>query len=302
MRKLTYILLIYFNISYAQDILTTDMAVKLTLENNLDIKVSENILEISKNNSSILNSDYLPTISATSGISRNQGDVEVKTHQGISAKINDTYNDENFGSVNIVYNLIDGRGRRYNYKKSKELFNRTELEVKEIIENTLLQLFTVYFDFARLTKEKKILKNTLDISVERLDRVKTKYKFGQSTTLEVSSAEVDKNTDSLNYLNIIKVLSNTKRDLNLIMNVDLETDFKVVEDIDFINEIEAEKFFNVGLNNNTLFQILNKDVEISDLELKAIKSTYLPTVQLRGSYGWNETIDEIAYNPVNEFY
>jgi len=47
------------------------MAVKLTLENNLDIKVSENILEISKNNSSILNSDYLPTISATSGITRN---------------------------------------------------------------------------------------------------------------------------------------------------------------------------------------------------------------------------------------
>ena len=296
MRKLTYILLIFFNISYAQDILTTEMAVKLTLENNLDIKVSENILEISKNNSSILNSDYLPTISATSGITRNQGDVEVKTNQGISAKIDDTYNDENFGSVNIVYNLIDGRGRRYNYKKSKELFNRTELEVKEIIENTLLQLFTVYFDFARLTKEKKILKNTLDISVERLDRVKTKYKFGQSTSLEVSSAEVDKNTDSLNYLNIIKVLSNTKRGLNLIMNVDLETDFKVVEDIDFINEIEAEKFFNMGLNNNTLFQILNKDVEISDLELKAIKSTYLPTVQLRGSYGWNETIDEIAYN------
>ena len=287
--------MIFFNISYAQDILTTDMAVKLTLENNLDIKVSENILEISKNNSSILNSDYLPTISATSGITRNQGDVEVKTNQGISAKIDDTYNDENFGSVNIVYNLIDGRGRRYNYKKSKELFNRTELEVKEIIENTLLQLFTVYFDFARLTKEKKILKNTLDISVERLDRVKTKYKFGQSTSLEVSSAEVDKNTDSLNYLNIIKVLSNTKRDLNLIMNVDLETDFKVVEDIDFINEIQAEKFFNSGLNNNTLFQILNKDVEISDLELKAIKSTYLPTVQLRGSYGWNETIDEIAY-------
>ena len=44
-----------------------------------------------------------------------------KTNQGISAKIDDTYNDENFGSVNIVYNLIDGRGRRYNYKKSKEL-------------------------------------------------------------------------------------------------------------------------------------------------------------------------------------
>ena len=301
MRKLIYLLLFFFNISYAQEVLTTEMAVKLTLENNLDIKVSENVLEISKNNSSILNSDYLPTINATSSVSRAQGDVEVKTNQGISAEINDTNNDESFASVNIVYNIVDGRGRKYNYQKSKELYNRTELEVREIIENTLLQLFTVYFDYARLTREKEILKSTLDISVQRFERVKTKYKFGQSTSLEVSSAEVDKNTDSLNYLNIIKVLSNTKRDLNLIMNVDLESDFEVVEDVEFIDEKETENFFNAGLSNNTMFQILDKDVEISNLELKAIKSTYLPTVQLRGSYGWNETIDEIAYNPVNEF-
>lgn len=301
MRKLIYLLLFIFNISYAQEVLTTEMAVKLTLENNLDIQVSENVLEISKNNSSILNSDYLPTINATSSVSRAQGDVEVKTNQGISAKINDTSNDESFASVNIVYNIVDGRGRKYNYQKSKKLYNRTELEVREIIENTLLQLFTVYFDYARLNREKEILKSTLDISVQRFERVKTKYKFGQSTSLEVSSAEVDKNTDSLNYLNIINVLSNTKRDLNLIMNIDLESDFDVVEDVKFIDKKETENFFNTGLNNNTLFQILDKDVEISNLELKAIKSTYLPTVQLRGSYGWNETIDEIAYNPVNEF-
>ena len=301
MRKLIYLLLFIFNISYAQEVLTTEMAVKLTLENNLDIQVGENFLEISKNNSSILNSDYLPTINATSSVSRAQGDVKVKTNQGISAKINDTSNDESFASVNIVYNIVDGRGRKYNYQKSKELYSRTELEVREIIENTLLQLFTVYFDFARLTREKEILKNTLGISIQRLERVKTKYKFGQSTSIEVSSAEVDKNTDSLNYLNIIKVLSNTKRDLNLIMNIDLESDFEVVEDIEFTDEKETEDFFNAGLSNNTMFQILDKDVEISNLELKAIKSTYLPTVQLRGSYGWNETIDEIAYNPVNEF-
>ena len=48
MRKLIYLLLFIFNISYAQEVLTTEMAVKLTLENNLDIQVSENFLEISK--------------------------------------------------------------------------------------------------------------------------------------------------------------------------------------------------------------------------------------------------------------
>ena len=152
-----------------------------------------------------------------------------------------------------------------------------------------------------MTREQEILKNTLDISLERLERVKTKYKFGQSTSLEVSSAEVDKNTDSLNYLNIMKVLSNTKRDLNLIMNIDLESNFEVDEEVSFVNLLEIEKFYNSGLSNNTMYQILNIDVEISSLELKAIKSTYLPVVQLTGSYGWNENINTNPYGLYNKF-
>ena len=301
MRKLIYILLVFFNVSNAQEILTTDQAVKFTLENNLDILVSENVLEISKNNSSILNSDYLPIINAESSFAKNKADVDIDTPGGLSGEIEERDEEAESARLNVIYYLVDGNGRRFNYKKSKELFNRTKLEVTEIIENTLLQLFTIYFDFARLTREQEILKNTLDISLERLERVKTKYKFGQSTSLEVSSAEVDKNTDSLNYLNIMKVLSNTKRDLNLIMNIDLESNFEVDEEVNFINLLEIEKFYNSGLSNNTMYQILNIDVEISSLELKAIKSTYLPVVQLTGSYGWNENINTNPYGLYNKF-
>ena len=42
-------------------------------------------------------------------------------------------------------------------------------------------------------------------------------------------------------------------------------------------------------------------VEISSLELKAIKSTYLPVVQLTGSYGWNENINTNPYGLYNKF-
>jgi outer membrane protein TolC len=287
--------------SHSQEILTTDQAVKFTLENNLDILVSENILEISKNNSSILNSNYLPIINAESSFAKNKADVDIDTPGGLSGEIEERDEEAESARLNVIYYLVDGNGRRFNYKKSKELFNRTKFEVKEIIENTLLQLFTVYFDFARLTREKEILKNTLDISLERLERVKTKYKFGQSTSLEVSSAEVDKNTDSLNYLNIMKALSNTKRDLNLIMNIDLESKFEIDEEVSFINLLEIEKFYNSGLSNNTMYQILNIDVEISNLELKAIKSTYLPVVQLTGSYGWNKNINTNPYGLYNKF-
>ena len=46
----------------AQEGLTISAAVKNTLENNLDIKISENFEKIAKNNSSILNNNFLPSV------------------------------------------------------------------------------------------------------------------------------------------------------------------------------------------------------------------------------------------------
>ena len=151
----------------AQDNLTLFKAVKNTLENNLDIKISENLQEIAKNNSSILNNNYLPNIQLGAEINTNIQNIEIETPSGISGALDNTQTDNSSAVLSINYNLIDASGRKYNFKKSKELFSKSKLEVKEIIENTLLQLFTVYFEVGRLAEEEKILKNALDISRRR---------------------------------------------------------------------------------------------------------------------------------------
>ena len=80
--------------------------------------------------------------------------------------------------------------------------------IKEVIENTLLQLYTIFYEVCRLSEEKEIIKSSLEISKSRLERNKTKFEFGQSTKLELLNAEVDVNTDSIRYLNAVKNLSN----------------------------------------------------------------------------------------------
>ena len=50
-----------------QEKLTKEQALYLTLENNFGIQVSKNTTEIQKNNSSFLNSGYLPTVSLSGG-------------------------------------------------------------------------------------------------------------------------------------------------------------------------------------------------------------------------------------------
>ena len=298
MKKVLNILFVLFLIALnvtAQEELTISSAIKKTLENNLDIEVSENFKRIAKNNSSILNNNYLPNIQLGSEINTNIQSIEIETPSGISGTLDDTQTDNSSAVLSIDYNIIDASGRKYNYKKSKELYSKSNLEVQEIIENTILQLFTVFFEVGRLSEEKEILKNSLDISKRRYERRLLEFEYGQTNNLEVLNAEVDVNSDSINLLNTSKKLFNARSDLNLIMNVDLESEFNINTNIDFLAQDEINSIFSNDINNNTRLLIIEKDIIISNLERKIAKSSYLPTLGLIGSYGWNESINDNPY-------
>ena len=53
---------------YSQEILPVSKAIELALENNYGIKIVANTNRIAKNNTSLLNSGYLPTLTGNSGI------------------------------------------------------------------------------------------------------------------------------------------------------------------------------------------------------------------------------------------
>ena len=288
-------LILISNYVVGQQKLSLNDAVKITLENNLDIKIVENQDEIFKNNASFLNSGYLPTISSNAGINKSEQNIEIETPNNLSGKLDNMKSENSFSNISLNYILLDNSGRNFNYKKSKELSNRSKLEVKEVIENTLLQLFTVYYEVCRLFEEREIIKSSLEISKTRLERKNTEFEFGQSTKLEVLNAEVDVNTDSIKLLSSIKNLSNAKRDLNLIMNVELNSNYDLDRNVIYNSKDKISEFYKNAAENNTRLKIYDKSVDISSYELKSIKSTYLPTIGLVGSYDWNESINDNPY-------
>ena len=279
----------------AQENLNVSDAVKLTLENNLDIKITENQNKIFKNNASFLNSGYLPKLSTSAGFNKSKQNVEIETPNNLTGKLDNMKSENSFSNISLEYVLFDNNGRKFNFKKSKELSSRSELEVKEVIENTLIQLYSIFYEVCRLSEEKEIIKSSLEISKSRLERNKTKFEFGQSTKLELLNAEVDVNTDSIRYLNAIKNLSNAKRDLNLVMNVDLDSDYILDQGVVYNSKENIISFYNNAAENNNKLKIYDKSVEISGYELKSIRSTYLPTIGLIGSYDWNESINDNPY-------
>lgn len=272
-----------------EKVLTTEEAVALVLEQNLAIQIADNTTAIAKENSSLLNAGYLPTLDANANANYSNVFKQESEINGSIINVNDLETSNYGAGVNLNYVLFDGMGRRYNFKTFQERYALSALQTQQVIENTLVQLFTVYYQVASFEETLSILEQTLAISKARLFRAERQFEFGQNTKLNVLNAKVDVNTDSINVMNGRQSLENAKRDLNLILNQPLDTPYRVQTAVRFFPLLEMEAFKTASLENNVLLLQAKSALNLSELQEKALLKNYLPTLNLTGSYGWNRS-------------
>ncbi|OAB79763.1 TolC family protein [Cochleicola gelatinilyticus] len=271
------------------NLLSKEEAVSETLKENFGIIIAQNNVAISENNAGILNSGYLPSLTGNAGAGYNIEDQTVEFQDGSVSDITNAETTRYNASVDLNYTLFDGLGRFYNYKLLKETYNLSQLEARETIETTVLQLFSVYYEVARLTENVSVLEETFQNTKKRLERAQYAFDYGQVNKLEVLNAEVDIVTDSTNLLNTRQQLRNTKRDLNVVVNHEnLERNFRVDTMVVFSSPLILEDFIQQSDTNNVRLLQANANKRINEFNYKASKSVFLPNVGLTGSYGWNE--------------
>jgi outer membrane protein len=269
----------------AQELLTRDEAMKLALQYNYDIQVAQKSVETAKSNASIYNSGYLPSATASGGgqITYNEG--ENQTVQG-DFRFNPAEAYSYNASVGLNYVIFNGLGRIYNYKQLKEQHNLTELQAKQIIENTILQLSNSYFQIAQLSESVGILESALEVSRKRLQRAQYSYDYGQGTQLDILNAEVDVNNDSINLLNTIQQLSNAKRNLNLIMGRALDKNFQVDTNVVFNMASPAEELTKKALERNVQIEQTKSQLRNSEFAIKASRSGWFPSLSANAAYAY----------------
>jgi len=205
----------------SQELLGKEDAVRIAMENNFDIKISNNNVNIAKNNASFQNSKYLPSISGSAGGNYTNTDGTITQKNGTDV---DFSNNETSGlnaSLGLSYTVFDGFGRSNTYKKLQENYHISELQARQLVENTILNIFNSYYSVARLTQDVSNQKQTVAISNIRLQRAKYGTEYGQGSQLDVLNAEVDYNNDSISYLTNTQLLANEKRSLNLLLGRDI---------------------------------------------------------------------------------
>jgi outer membrane protein TolC len=285
--------------------LSREQAVALMLESNYGIKIAENTTEIAENNTSLLNSGYLPSLQGTAGATIDENDSNTDFNGALDQngvprpdiEINNAQTTQYNAGISLNYTLFDGLGRLYNFKRLKEQYQLSKLEARETIETTTVQLMSVYLEIARLTENVYVFEEVLEISKKREERAQYQFDYGQVNKLEVLNARVDINSDSVNVLNAKQSLRNTKRDLNLLLNRELDADFVVDTTVTLQNKLLIDSFLEKVAENNVRLLQSQSSLQISEYNIKTSRALLLPRIGLTGSYGWNQSL-----NPPTAFF
>ena len=275
----------------AQNNLTLENVLAITLKENIDIKIKTNELNQVENYEKVGVLGVLPRIKINGSSSVNTGTSSLEFATDDFPSINDASSESTSinGNIEFSYNLFNGLGSIYTYQKLKKQSDLKSTELLIQIEQALIKTAKQYYDIAYLQEQNKIYSDLLDVSKERYERVKIQNEFGNASKLDLLSAEIDLNKDSVNLINSNYDLKVAKNQLNQTLNRELTLDFNVDNKVE-INSNLLYSDLNKEIqknNNNILFQ--QYLIEVSKKDKKINSSSIFPQVNFSAQYGYNNT-------------
>ena len=263
---------------------------RIGLEQNFDIRIIRNNQLISDRNVTWGNAGLLPTVDATSGYNIKRDNTNQTLSDGaeqISRRDNNT--ESLNASVNLNWTLFDGFNAQTNYKKLNELKRVGELNTQLTIENFIANLSAEYYNLVQETMRMENLKFAVQLSREQLRIVEARYQIGSFSRLDLQQARVDFNADSSRLIRQYEKLNTSRIKINELMGInDVETPVVAADTSIIVKPLESkEVMWNNVLSSNTLLLLSEKDIVISELNLKNIVSKYYPYLRLNTGYGFS---------------
>ena len=287
---LTLILLSIFGAVDAQNSISLEKILAITIKENIDIKIKTTELDQVKNYEKVGVLGVLPIIKVNGAASGNTGSSSIEFATEDFPEINDADSESKsiIGNVEISYSLFGGLASVYTYQKLKKQSDLKSTELLMKIEQVLLNTAKQYYDIAYLQEENKILYELLEVSKERYSRVKIQNEFGNASKLDLLAAEIDLNKDSVTVMNSDYQLKAAKERLNQTLNRDLSTDYAVESYVEINKDLNYSELLDLTNQNNNNILFLLYLIEITRKDKKINNTSIFPSVSVSAQYGYNQ--------------
>lgn len=285
-----------FQISNAQN-LTLEEAIQIGLQNQYSIKIAKKREEIAKNDNTLGNAGFLPTLTGNANKNYTVSALDQSFFGGLRPPLvqSGVKSNNSSAGVGMVWTLYDGKGMFILRNRLKELQKLGNQQTEGTIENYIAQLSTGYYEIIRQNLRLNNFKKGLEISEDRLKLAKDRFEVGQGSKVDFYSAQVDYNEDKAALLAQEQTLKNTLITFNTLLVRDLHTNFSVVPSIDLLPKLQLEELKNQALSQNPqiISSLINKTIAQNDIE--NLKSQTQPQIDLLAGYNSNRVLNGAGF-------
>ncbi len=278
------------NYGFSQELISLEKALSMTLKENIDVKIKTNELDQIRNYEKVGALGALPRIILNGSVSSSNGNSSLEFATDNFPTIENARSESKSinGNVGISYNIFNGLGSIYTYQKLKKQRNLKSVELSIQIEQVLLKTAKEYFDIAYLQENYKIVRELLVVSKERYNRIKVLNEFGNASNLDLLSAEIDLNNDSINLMNVEFDLLDAKNQLNITLNRDLLYDFIVEDKVEINRNLSYSDLNRETQNNNNNILLGQYVLDASKKDKKINTLSILPNIDISAQYGYSK--------------
>ena len=246
MKKILLTILLVFAFTFAASAASLTDALKITFQNNLELKAERKNLEVQREVLNISKSDFFPTLTL-SGTKNFENTNKLTNQSGADASITDT--DTMTSSVKLEQTLIDGSARSTKYEKSKLGLNLSEAKLIKKEQDVFMKAIEAYtglilaYEKLSINQENvNLLQRQFEIDNARLSRAQitaTDLAQSQSSLSGAQAGYIGAQnniiTSKLAYENIIGPI-NTDEKLKKIYNSEVSIPSSLVEAKKYLNK------------------------------------------------------------------
>lgn len=281
--------------SQAQDLLSLEDAVKIALENNYDIKIAENNSKIDATNNNLANAGMLPSLNANFTNNNSQLDTKQTQGDGTVRELDNAKNmNLNYG-IGLDWTIFDGLSMFARKEQLNVLEQQGKAELQTAILTRISDVYTTYFDLVQQQQVLASIDTAIVISNQRLTTAQNRFSIGKASKLEVLNAQVDLNSDLSLQLRQIELIKISKIRLNELLVRDIQTDFKVANEVTFEQNLDFNELKTTAEKQNPQLQAQILSKKVADLNLKQVKGNRYPTVRLTSGYNFTRSEASLGF-------
>lgn len=279
----------------AQELLSLENAVKIALENNYEIKIANNNSKIEATNNNLANARMLPALNAT--LTNNNSHLDTKQTQGDGTvrELDGAINRNITYGVGLDWTIFDGLSMFARKEQLNVLEQRGKAELQAAILTKISDVYLTYFDLVQQQQVLASIDTAIVISNQRLTTAQNRFSIGKASKLEVLNAQVDLNSDVSIQLRQKELYRIAKLKMNELLVRDVQTEFKVIEEISLDQNIEFAELKATAEKQNPQLQAQILSKKIADLNLKQVKGNRYPTVRITSGYNFTRSEASLGF-------